>query len=359
MTSVHSSTDVIGAFMRHVHINPLNQQYAIDTSNVFKASYMQKFAPNEFGQFFIQQITTLAKNSEGLKLLKLACALFNTVNCTNPRSKLFVSFSADNSAFVGIKERFSLQLNINLISDNTFWHKTLGLCTSVPALCAIETPEGSEPIVYITTCADPFWMLIAHELIHMTHYMSSYLNNFCCNYIFNNLSEAEIEMKQIDIAQKIQNLQSVFGKQKSYFACIDIINEILKTNLNDLGEIKKLFNFFNKADRLHARYNYATTVSPLAFVNTQGQQIANFPDLTGRNLTSELCEKLEERQTIIGPAISELTIRLVGGLPIRYIYQSANEPTYEYLSTVASAIWPAMTNRKIQNNLEFQQIVSN
>ena len=52
----------------------------------------------------------------------------------------------------------------------------------------------------------------------------------------------------------------------------------------------------------------------------------------------DLCDKLEERETVIGSVISELTLRLAGKLPIRYIYQDAHSSLYEYLDVVCKVI---------------------
>ncbi len=53
------------------------------------------------------------------------------------------------------------------------------MCTLIPCL---SYAKGD--CAYVSSCADPFWMLIVHELIHMEHFLRTKINDFCFEYIF-------------------------------------------------------------------------------------------------------------------------------------------------------------------------------
>lgn len=142
------------------------------------------------------------------------------------------------------------------------------------------------------------------------------------------------------------------------------------------------FSNFKNIDRLHVRYDYAKMVSAREFVKTKVAAIknsteeqseaeaeleakkafSNFPELNEksekRQQAEELCDSLEERQTVIGSGISELTIRLAADLPIRYIYQAPNESTYEHLETIYLLVQQTKFTQKFENDMGISYINS-
>lgn len=384
---------IVKKFMSHVNLIEPDISYQNEVIETFKISYNQ--VTFDFTKFFEEQIEELSKNSEGNDLLKLACNLFDVVNIIRSIENKEVSFKEtelnvtakkDPSSFAGriseISKDLELSLNLSLISENTFWHETFGLCTSISAPVSVRTFQNN--LVYISECADPFWLLIAHELIHMTHFMQSYVNSFCQKYIFGiikNENEINTEQIQIVIKQKLSELKSKFKAKETDFECIDTISQILKTNDESL-DLKKLLVFFKNIDRLHVRYDYAKMVSAREFVKTKVAAIknsteeqseaeaeleakkafSNFPELNEksekRQQAEELCDSLEERQTVIGSGISELTIRLAADLPIRYIYQAPNESTYEHLETIYLLVQQTKFTQKFENDMGISYINS-
>lgn len=98
--------------------------------------------------------------------------------------KLTVSFAKEASVFSGgvgsNLSSMNLCINLNLIGENVFFHEGLNcLCTLIPCL---SYAKGD--FAYVSSCADPFWMLIVHELIHMEHFLRTKINDFCFEYIF-------------------------------------------------------------------------------------------------------------------------------------------------------------------------------
>lgn len=81
-------------------------------------------------------------------------------------------------------------------------------------------------------------------------------------------------------------------------------------------------------------------MSARQFVQALPEMAELFPEveILVRSNMLDLCDKLEERETVIGSVISELTLRLAGGFPIRYIYQDAHSSLYEYLDVVCKVI---------------------
>lgn len=104
---------------------------------------------------------------------------------------------------------------------------------------------------------------------------------------------------------------------------------------------------------MHSRYvkNLGVSSREAAFANSE--LLPFFPELeglplNGRNHVDNICPKLEERQTVIGPDISELTIRLNEKMPIRYIYQDPNYFTYERIGIILKIVNASMSYHKNQ-----------
>lgn len=361
----HELDQQVDRFMQNVEIAKLEKEYDRKVSEVFSVSF--QIPPINYFEFLISQIRKIDENPEGKRLLDLANQLFKAVNLlrqddsvsissssvelsSNPL-KLLITFQDDSSAFQGVisNGRISkLSLNLNLIANKIFWHDELGLCTLIPAPCNIITKiDGQHQLVYITSCADPFYMLVAHELIHMTHFLQSYINDYCKNFLYND--------KVIDIIRLEQLKQKLRGHK---FSLIDTLQVISQTTSENIDQLEQLFQ---DDKRFYTKYKYALSLSTREFIRTlinnftkshpndataiknyQHEFFTIFPELhnqlTCRQSFTELCDKLEERQTVIGNNISELTMRLAGGLPIRYIYQSSEDNTYEDLGVLLSII---------------------
>ena len=342
----HEINQRVDRFMRNVEIAKSEEVYDRKVSEIFSVSF--QIPHIKYFKFLISQIRKIDENPEGKRLLDLANQLFEAVNLlrqddsvsissssvellSNPL-KLLITFQDDSSAFQGVisSGRISkLSLNLNLIANKIFLHDELGLCTLIPAPCNIIMKiDGQYQLVYITSCADPFYMLIAHELIHMTHFLQSYINDYCKCFLCTD--------RGIDVSR----LEQLKGKLHGHnFNLIDTLQVISQTTFENINELDQLFQ---DKTRFHVEYKKGLTTSPRDFTKSYSKYLAIFPELhnqlTCRQSFTELCDKLEERQTVIGNNISELTMRLAGGLPIRYIYQSSEDSTYEDLGVLLAII---------------------
>lgn len=341
----HEINQRVGRFMRNVEIAKSEKEYDRKVSEIFSVSF--QIPHINYFEFLISHIRKIDENPEGKRLLDLANQLFEAVNLfkqdvasgttsllevsssSNP-IKLLITFQDNSSAFQGnANDNFKLRLNLNLIENKIFWHDELGLCTLIPAPCNIITKiDGQHQLVYITSCADPFYMLIAHELIHMTHFLQSYINDYCKCFLCTN--------KGIDVSRLGQLKGKLHGHNFNLIDTLQVISQTTSENINELDQL------FQDKTRFHVEYKKGLTTSPRDFTKSYSKYLAIFPELhnqlTCRQSFTELCDKLEERQTVIGNNISELTMRLAGGLPIRYIYQSSEDSTYEDLGVLLAII---------------------
>lgn len=361
----HELDQRIDQFMRNIEIAKPEEEYDRKVSEIFSVSF--QIPHINYFDFLISQIRKIDENPEGKRLLDLANQLFEAVNLlrqddsvsissssvepsSNPL-KLLITFQDDSSAFQGAISRgriSKLSLNLNLIANKIFLHDELGLCTLIPAPCNIITKiDGQHQLVYITSCADPFYMLVAHELIHMTHFLQSYINDYCRNFLY---TDGDIDTSRLEqLKEKLH---------RHNFNLIDTLQVISQTSSENIKQLELLFQ---NDKRFYVRYKYALSLSAREFIRIlinnfvkdhphdativesyQNKFFTIFPELhnqlTCRSQFTELCDKLEERQTVIGNNISELTMRLAEGLPIRYIYQSSEDSTYEDLGVLLAII---------------------
>ena len=330
----------------------LSNEYSSRVEEIFRVSYLQSDF-KDFQGFFIDQLKKIAENPEGNQILQTAIILFNLIDKINTafRSettavipiKLVVSFGDGASLFSGKGSNLSdleLAINLNLIGDNTFFHKKLGLCTFVPCLSSVERHSTiKKNIVHIRSCADPFWLLIAHESIHMTHCMLDRINNFFYEHIFGTLTEEDISVKVLELSEKLRQLQELL-KSIPQLRCDTVVEAILEAKNNDKNSMISLYKFFKDSKRYYVRYRENLTMSARQFMQALPEMAELFPEIkrSVRPNMLDLCDKLEERETVIGSVISELTLRLAGKLPIRYIYQDAHSSLYEYLDVVCKVI---------------------
>lgn len=349
----------------------LSSEYSLRVEEIFRVSYLQP-GFKDFQGFFATQLEKIAENPEGKQLLRTVIILFDLIdkiNTTFPNRttavipiKLAVSFGDGASLFSGKGNSLSelkLAINLNLIGDNTFFHKKLGLCTFVPCLSSVERhPITGKNIVHIRSCADPFWLLVAHESIHMIHCMLDRINNFFYEHIFGTLTEENIPSKISELSGKLQKLQEVL-KKTPRFHWDTAVDTILKTENSDVNSIINLYKFFKDSKRYHVRYRENLTVSARQFVLALPEMTELFPEIEApvRSNMLDLCDKLEERETVIGSVISELTLRLAGGFPIRYIYQDAHSSLYEYLDVVCKVIGQTAIGKTFKTSNELSGYV--
>ena len=339
----HELDQRIDQFMRNIEIIEPEKGYNRKVSEIFSVSF--QIPHIDYSEFLTSQIRKIDENPEGKILLDLVNQLFEAVNLfkqdvdsgttssleasllSNPL-KLLITFQDDSSAFQGVRIS-KLSLNLNLIANKIFLHDELGICTLIPAPCNVITKSDYQrQLVYITSCADPFYMLIAHELIHMTHFLQSYINDYCKKFLYTDEVIETSKLKQLK--------EKLHGHN---FNLIDTLQIISQTNPENITQLEQLFQ---DKTRFHVEYKKGLTTSPRDFTKSYRKYLTIFPELhdqlTCRQSFTELCDKLEERQTVIGKDLSELTIRLAGGLPIRYIYQSSADNTYEDLSVLLAII---------------------
>lgn len=355
----HELDQRIDQFMRNIEIIEPEKGYNRKVSEIFSVSF--QIPHIDYSEFLTSQIRKIDENPEGKILLDLVNQLFEAVNLfkqnvdsgttssleasllSNPL-KLLITFQDDSSAFQGVirRDRISkLSLNLNLIANKIFLHDELGICTLIPAPCNVITKSDYQrQLVYITSCADPFYMLIAHELIHMTHFLQSYINDYCKKFLYTDEVIETSKLKQLK--------EKLHGHN---FNLIDTLRIISQTTPENITQLEQLFQ---DKTRFHVEYKKGLTTSPRDFTKSYPQYLEIFPELpkqlTCRQSFIELCDKLEERQTVIGKDLSELTIRLAGGLPIRYIYQSSEDNTYEDLNVLLAIIQQTTRGKTFTSN---------
>lgn len=67
----------------------------------------------------------------------------------------------------------------------------------------------------IETCIDPYWLTIAHEFIHMEHFLMQEMNGYICRYIFNDTLKEVLtsELKKRLRPEIIEALQKELGRK--------------------------------------------------------------------------------------------------------------------------------------------------
>ena len=136
----------------------------------------------------------------------------------------------------------------------------------------------------ISAESTPFWITLAHELIHLKHKLEE----------VNGISRTDVQgISHTDVQGIPYSLARTIG-----------IEDIL------VGEYQNLFSLF--------------------------------PELSEWRLNmSELWPNLEERRTVIGPdidGICEASIRLLAGFPTRFIYQDKSIKSLEETSTIVESL---------------------
>lgn len=188
--------------------------------------------------------------------------------------------------------------------------------------------------------------------------MLNRINNFFYDYIFGTLTPENISSKISEISTNLQRLQEVL-KENSDFQFLDTVIRILETKHDDMDSVIDLYEFFKNPIRFHVKYKENLTISARQLVQALPEMADLFPEIEipVRPNILDLCDKLEERETVIGSAFSELTLRLAGGFPIRYIYQDAHSSLYEYLEVVCKVIGQTAIGKTFKTSEELSGYV--
>lgn len=264
------------------------------------------------------------------------------------------------------------------------------LFSMVPTLNEVET-LADEQVSMIYETASPFWLTIAHELIHLKHWLDEKAGRTVLDFEsalhgdIKSLSYRAAKWGTIDLVLSefnkccnpfkllalVDNLNLYFKKSSE----VDAINGMIKclANLLEkteeelrsefLGKDKKL-SFLYILTELETRFPFAIDafaelrtkvesgiIEDSVLINSKRFLFAHvmsadkscvgispyaehlvklFPEvfLSIRTGMNSMWPELEERRTVFGPdidGISEASIRMNAGLPLRYIYQDRIE----------------------------------
>ena len=160
---------------------------------------------------------------------------------------------------------------------------------------------GDTRVFQVANAYSPFYIVIAHELIHLKHFLEA------CSKKTGSLAYG-IAIK-VDKYALVQNYQEI--KELPELQELVLLNKVLDEIYPDTSETK--IKLKSKV-KLWTINNLIRTIPWLNY---------------------------EERRTVLGPdidGISELKIRLENDLPIRYIYQTGTNPFYESEEVVHSIL---------------------
>jgi hypothetical protein len=263
--------------------------------------------------------------------------------------KLFFDF---NGTKTDIKfDSPMVNINLNFISG-TLYHDELGLCTVVQSLSKViefqsasassSSSPSSDMLCSVCDCADPYWMLIVHEMEHMEHFFVQEIVKFCSSQFFEGKAPDVLEEKFVtDNKQFVLNslrklFSEVFSDKRCLMiepiramrACLDGYNlQSLKEMCHELYKVRRYSD--NKAITPQDVFQLLSAKIQLP------DPLPSLPEVVGRASShSHLWDNLEERETVVGSKNSELILRLAAMLPIRYIYQPKGKRFYEDFSTV-------------------------
>ena len=336
--------------------------------------------------FFKESLGKIKKYETGRNLLKRLGVLFSVCSSLKQEDiKLIVTFSSDPSCFGGRffyssvykrnacfylngtkvdeekRDLLSVSINLNLIS-NTLYHEELGLCTMVPGISrVIELESDDLSLCLIKDYADPYWMLIAHELIHMEHFLTQELVKICSVSVFTEvlpqgLNEEFASESKKRVLEKLDALCLAFQQNEDY-SLVEPIAVMCKCKEYYSIETLKEMHHELCCKRRYEDNKVITPQKALEFLSSSGaiaDPLPPLPELASRTeRVSHVWDFLEERETVIGAENSELHLRLEANLPIRYIYQVRGKCFAEGFDTVLQIINAADTSLTKQGLREF------
>lgn len=240
-------------------------------------------------------------------------------------------------------------LNLDFNNKSIIFNLQYGLGTLIPAIK--PSPYNSD-FCEIVHCFDPFWITIAHELIHMEHFLTEELNKYIKNYIYRTVKYEDVTT-YFTIPQNLNFVKENIEKLSEFKGFgIDIFEELPIPENVSIESLQNYYKFLNNPLRFHARYS---ANKKLCDWDSLSHVISYFPELKARNTgrkSLSFFANLEERETVIGSRCSELMIRIAEGkcdniLPIRYLYQDMDTFFLEKISVILEIINNARKTLKI------------
>ena len=357
-----------------------------EVERVFASSFLQSRIDEK--AFFKGCIEKIKSTTVGEQFLNRLDVLFQAYSVLKGQDlRLLITFSSDDSCFGGkflsvtgnnailtsprfnfaggkIEEDISnclfAPINLNLIG-NTLYHKELGLCTVIQSISEIiECKSKGKLICSVMDCADPYWMLVAHEMIHLEHFLLQELVRLCSERIIPSkpykLDESFATASQAEITQNLHNLFAKDLSEKDYLSIEPI--KAMYDCMNDykLETLKKMCHELYDTRRYGDNKNIMPQKALDLFGKTNAlpDPIPVLPELKSREKNiSHLWNNLEERETVVGTGMSELILRLDAGLPIRYIYQVRGKYFFEDFDTVLQIMQNANSSLEKEKLIDF------
>lgn len=196
----------------------------------------------------------------------------------------------------------------------------------------ILVESGSTLVVPVVS---GFLEKLAHELIHMKHYLEE--------QFFKEKSLREIA-EQVDnpdfgdfSALGFTSKEDAFSRLMESSAVRNSVFRILKKPIAGDGNL-----IWTMPDLLSLPLlAYSVAGGGIVIANDAALKLLPEGKYRTKELLKQIIGDLEERRTVLGPdrdGITENTIRLEVGLPLRYIYQNAMQPMFELSDTIVEIL---------------------
>lgn len=359
----------------------IDETQEADTNNrltpLFKLSFNQELNVREE---IANSINKINENKIGQDLLERLCFLIKSIielKIGGYDGFIHVTFNdGSGTSFIGkgynkrSKSRFNpdfvqymqVYLNIDFNNKGIVYNPKYGLGSLIPAI----KPSLLYPNFFeIAHCFDPFWITVAHELIHMEHFLTEQLNKYTSKDLRQSINKTEIR-KDADISADYANKidldlakQKISKLNKFKIFHIDIFEQLPDLESLSTETLENYYKFLDNPLRFHARYSVNLTMSDWENLS---KIISTFPELKAREREKKrkslsFFANLEERETVIGSRCSELMIRLAENergnvLPIRYLYQDMDTFFLEKISVILEIVNMA---RKELKELEWDE----
>lgn len=335
-----------------------------DLPNVLFQNGIEKL----FAKFIVVELSDLAKFPTGKLLLETITHLQNIFSIINDNIQilsqcdfdfdyvdpgLYITFcdsESSGSCFQHTKTNNSIikkQMNIaiNLNKNKLQYDKKIGFYCNVQALQCIElvtNKQNLQELIGITgRHKDPVKMLLAHELIHATHYMKEQIRNFII-FICKD-KQLPLPIKQSILKQIRQYLieNNILSVSKTLMALktqVDLDKEIVKENI-ELDEksihvlklqscIDTLLQTVEQNIGLDENYSnmlQANSTASLPECVTKQTELNGWVALPSSpsDEFGDILTNIEELITVTGPDISENLIRQEQKLAPRCLYQNS------------------------------------
>ncbi|EKE00844.1 MAG: hypothetical protein ACD_21C00266G0007 [uncultured bacterium] len=248
------------------------------------------------------------KNPEGKRLLAAINYLYEEIDKRGFANGLVFKPPSDSlgkTAFAGKCDGGKEKLTIEIAGTDE---------SEYPVLHETQDPK----VAAIHSVSAPFWITLAHELIHLKHYLEQE-----CQY------EILISQKGIPYGEQQRKTQ----EELFFKACSDLSTAIKNIPYSIAINRIRIEDVLLSSDPL---------VQQLESQQRQ-QLIESLPELQELRINmTELWPNLEERRTVLGSGsgddISEASIRHAAGMPPRYIYQNKEINFLENRATIEKAL---------------------